>query len=126
MSEEEINPAELIDLRRKRRSKNESSGRIYTCEECQKGYLSQPALNNHRKTKHPDKIDPSEEKRGRGRPRKVPSNPRRADRCRQRRRESLQRNLHHQWKQVLHPPQQCVRVPHFFNDIKPRNNPKQT
>ena len=62
---------DLIDsIERHRRTKNETDGRMYECEECGKKYLSQAAVNNHKKTKHPDKIDPNEEKRGRGRPRK--------------------------------------------------------
>jgi len=54
--------------RRKRRSKNEQDGRLYKCQECGKSYLSQPALTNHKKTKH--SYDQNGEKRGRGRPRK--------------------------------------------------------
>ena len=53
---------------RHRRSKHEKEGRIYSCE-CGKAYLSQPALNNHKKTKHPE-LNATGEKRGRGRPRK--------------------------------------------------------
>lgn len=58
----------ILDTRH-RRSKHEVEGRIYICE-CGKSYLSQPALNNHKKTKHPDTC-PNELKRGRGRPRKA-------------------------------------------------------
>lgn len=54
--------------RRKRRSKNDPSGRQYKCEICGKTYLSRPALSQHIKTKHQDRI--GEYKRGRGRPRK--------------------------------------------------------
>lgn len=54
-------------VKRKRRSKNESEGRSFVCE-CGKSYLSQPALTNHRKTKHD--FDKNTEKRGRGRPKK--------------------------------------------------------
>ena len=55
--------------RRKRRSKKEFSGPSYKCPECGKSYLSMPALNTHRKTKH----DPQKfVGRGRGRPRKEP------------------------------------------------------
>ena len=53
---------------RHRRSKHELEGRIYQCE-CGKSYLSQPALNNHKKTKHPE-LNEVGERRGRGRPRK--------------------------------------------------------
>lgn len=52
---------------RKRRSKNDQDGRGYKCE-CGKSYLSQPALTNHKKTKHDQ--NSSGLKRGRGRPRK--------------------------------------------------------
>jgi hypothetical protein len=54
--------------RRKRRSKNDPSGRQHKCEICGKTYLSRPALSQHIKTKHQDRI--GEYKRGRGRPRK--------------------------------------------------------
>jgi hypothetical protein len=53
--------------RRKRRSKNDQEGRGFMCE-CGKSYLSQPALTNHKKTKHDQ--NNSGLKRGRGRPRK--------------------------------------------------------
>jgi hypothetical protein len=54
--------------RRKRRSKNDPTGRQHKCEICGKTYLSRPALSQHIKTKHLDRI--GEYKRGRGRPRK--------------------------------------------------------
>lgn len=54
--------------RRKRRSKNDPSGRQHKCDICGKTYLSRPALSQHIKTKHQDRI--GEYKRGRGRPRK--------------------------------------------------------
>ena len=57
----------IIVVKRKRRSKNEVEGRSFVCE-CGKSYLSQPALTNHRKTKHD--FDKNTEKRGRGRPKK--------------------------------------------------------
>ena len=56
-------------IERHRRSKNEQEGRIYQCEICEKSYLSQPALNNHKKNKHQE-LYANVEKRGRGRPRK--------------------------------------------------------
>ena len=60
---------ENYTIRRKRRSKKEFSGPSYKCPECGKSYLSMPALNTHRKTKH----DPQKfVGRGRGRPRKEP------------------------------------------------------
>jgi hypothetical protein len=57
-------------VERHRRSKNEQKGRIFLCE-CGKSFLSQPALNSHRKTKHPESVE-SIPQRGRGRPRKYP------------------------------------------------------
>jgi hypothetical protein len=58
----------FFSAKRKRRSKNEKDGRNFKCEICEKSYLSQPALTNHKKSKH-HQNDP-EFKRGRGRPRK--------------------------------------------------------
>lgn len=60
----------LFDLERHRRSKHEQEGRTFQCQ-CGKSYLSQPALNNHKKTKHPELVQDNI-KRGRGRPRKYP------------------------------------------------------
>lgn len=57
--------------KRKRRSKNDPSGRQHKCEICGKTYLSRPALSQHIKTKHQDRL--GEYKRGRGRPRKCES-----------------------------------------------------
>ena len=57
-------------IERHRRSKHEQEGRIYGCD-CGKSFLSQPALNNHKKTKHPELLE-GQPKRGRGRPRKYP------------------------------------------------------
>mmetsp|Transcript_22908 Transcript_22908/g.23853 ORF Transcript_22908/g.23853 Transcript_22908/m.23853 type:complete len:269 (+) Transcript_22908:151-957(+) len=54
--------------KRKRRSKNDPEGRSHKCDICGKTYLSRPALSQHIKTKHQDRI--GEYKRGRGRPRK--------------------------------------------------------
>lgn len=62
----------IITIERHRRSKNELEGRIFFCD-CGKSYLSQPALNNHKKTKHPEIHVGNGEKRGRGRPRKYVS-----------------------------------------------------
>lgn len=55
-------------IKRHRRGKEETSGRSFQCPDCNKCYLSAPALTNHRKTKH----DYGKEggKKGRGRPRK--------------------------------------------------------
>ena len=55
--------------RRKRRSKNDTNGRAYKCEICGKSYLSKPAMTQHTKSKHADKLS-SDFKKGRGRPRK--------------------------------------------------------
>lgn len=56
------------DSRKKRRSKNDQSGRSFSCKYCDKTYLSDIALNNHVKTKHAHLVDIIN--RGRGRPRK--------------------------------------------------------
>lgn len=66
-SEDEYSSDRNGDSKRKRRSKNDQNGRKYTCE-CGKSYLSQPALTNHKKTKH--EVSNISAKRGRGRPRK--------------------------------------------------------
>lgn len=64
----------------KRRSKNETKGRDYKCTECEKTYLSYPALYTHIKTKHKNCGDiPITSVRGRGRPRKGTSKESRAD-----------------------------------------------
>lgn len=60
----------FFSIERQRRSKHELVGRDFTCE-CGKSYLSQPALNNHIKKKHPEKLE-GEPQRSRGRPRKYP------------------------------------------------------
>ena len=54
--------------KRHRRGKNEINERNYRCPDCDKCYLSGPALTTHRKTKHGYGING--EKRARGRPRK--------------------------------------------------------
>lgn len=56
--------------KRKRRSKKEFDGPSYKCPECGKSYLSMPALNTHRRTKHD--LGKFGGGRGRGRPRKEP------------------------------------------------------
>lgn len=58
-----------IIVKRKRRSKHEKEGRNFVCNICEKSYLSQPALNNHKNTKH-NVNEGQVEKRARGRPRK--------------------------------------------------------
>ena len=60
----------IIFIERHRRSKHEPEGRDYICP-CGKSFLSQPALNNHKKKKHSELMK-GQEKRGRGRPRKNP------------------------------------------------------
>ena len=62
-----------MSIERHRRSKHEQEGRIYACQ-CGKSFLSQPALNNHKKTKHPELLE-GQVKRSRGRPRKYPHKP---------------------------------------------------
>lgn len=66
-SENDDSSDKINDSRRKRRSKNDQNGRKFQCE-CGKSYLSQPALTNHKKTKHENGNNST--KRGRGRPRK--------------------------------------------------------
>ena len=60
----------IFFIERHRRSKHIQEGRNFACE-CGKAFLSQPALNNHKKTKHPD-LFKGLPQRGRGRPRKYP------------------------------------------------------
>jgi len=54
--------------KRHRRGKNEINERNYRCPDCDKRYLSGPALTTHRKTKHG--YGNNGEKRNRGRPKK--------------------------------------------------------
>ena len=63
----------FIIIERHRRSKHEQQGRDFACD-CGKSFLSQPALNNHIKNKHPERLE-GQIKRGRGRPRKYPPKP---------------------------------------------------
>jgi hypothetical protein len=55
-------------VKRHRRGKNEINDRIFGCPDCDKCYLSGPALTTHRKTKHG--FGNNGEKRTRGRPKK--------------------------------------------------------
>ena len=71
----DINPQNSVSnfqniekAKRHRRGKNEINDRNYHCPDCDKCYLSGPALTTHRKTKHGYGING--EKRARGRPRK--------------------------------------------------------
>lgn len=62
---------QYLSIERHRRSKHELEGRIFTCEHCNKSYLSKPALNNHLNSKHSDILKQMNiQKRPRGRPRK--------------------------------------------------------
>ena len=69
----------LEKIKRHRRGKNEINDRNFRCPDCDKCYLSGPALTTHRKTKHG--YGNNGEKRARGRPRKdclnenVPNSP---------------------------------------------------
>ena len=54
--------------KRQRRGKNEKSDRIYKCPDCDKSYLSGPALIIHRKIKH--NYNKLNENKSRGRPKK--------------------------------------------------------
>ena len=58
--------------KRTRRGKNETTERIFKCPDCEKSYLSGPALIIHRKTKH--NYNKSNENKARGRPKKEPQN----------------------------------------------------
>ena len=54
-----------------RRSRHCKEGRKFKCENCEKSYLSQPALLNHMFNKHPEIIKENKiNKRKRGRPKK--------------------------------------------------------
>ena len=64
----EPNFQNIEKTKRHRRGKNEINDRNYRCPDCDKCYLSGPALTTHRKTKHGYGING--ERRARGRPRK--------------------------------------------------------
>lgn len=58
-------------IKGKRRSKNEPEGRVHKCKQCDRTYLSYPALYTHIKTKHTAPgVGPLHSGRGRGRPKK--------------------------------------------------------
>jgi len=65
-------PKEIINNeslnKRMRRSKHDFNGRNKQCSHCEKSYLSEIALNNHIKVKHPNMVENAS--RPRGRPRK--------------------------------------------------------
>ena len=69
---EENNNNSVERSKRRRRGKNEISDRNYRCPECDKCYLSGPALTTHRKTKHG--YGNNGEKKNRGRPKKEGQN----------------------------------------------------
>ena len=59
-------------IKGKRRSKNDTEGRDFKCQQCERTYLSYPALYTHIKTKHPSSGEMlSSNGRGRGRPKKI-------------------------------------------------------
>ena len=64
----QIDNQNLEKTKRHRRGKNETNERNYRCPDCDKCYLSGPALTTHRKTKHG--YGTNGEKKARGRPRK--------------------------------------------------------
>jgi len=65
------NAAAQSKIKGKRRSKNETEGRNYKCNQCDRTYLSYPALYTHIKTKHSSQGEaPLTSGRGRGRPKK--------------------------------------------------------
>eukprot|EP01022_Parablepharisma_sp_SALTPOND_P013627 TRINITY_DN182_c0_g2_i1.p1 TRINITY_DN182_c0_g2~~TRINITY_DN182_c0_g2_i1.p1 ORF type:complete len:427 (+),score=53.64 TRINITY_DN182_c0_g2_i1:1754-3034(+) len=65
------NMPQSTKIKGKRRSKNETEGRNYKCNQCERTYLSYPALYTHIKTKHSTQGEaPMTSGRGRGRPKK--------------------------------------------------------
>ena len=64
------NPEDDFKKERHRRSKYDKEYLRYACH-CGKLFISQPGLNYHIKTKHPEMVQ-GQMKRGRGRPRKYP------------------------------------------------------
>lgn len=74
------NPGQSMKIKGKRRSKNETEGRNYKCNQCERTYLSYPALYTHIKTKHSVQGEaPMTSGRGRGRPKKNLAKEERAD-----------------------------------------------
>ncbi len=66
-----VNMGQASKIKGKRRSKNETEGRNYKCNQCERTYLSYPALYTHIKTKHSSQGEtPLTSGRGRGRPKK--------------------------------------------------------
>lgn len=65
-SKKVFNSTDEQNIKRHRKSKKEQNGRKYKCSQCEKSYLSAPALSSHRKTKHLQ----NEAKKSRGRPKK--------------------------------------------------------
>ena len=65
-------PPPVVKPKGKRRSKNDTEGRNYKCKQCERTYLSYPALYTHIKTKHASTTEPpATTGRGRGRPKKT-------------------------------------------------------
>lgn len=74
------NASQSMKIKGKRRSKNETEGRNYKCTQCERTYLSYPALYTHIKTKHSVQGEaPMTSGRGRGRPKKNLAKEERAD-----------------------------------------------
>ena len=48
--------------KQKRRSKKDTDGRIFDCPQCEKNYLSYPALYTHMKLKHKNIKNPNDYK----------------------------------------------------------------
>ena len=75
-SEKELSSQEGIDtpqqkVKRRRRGKSEINDRKYSCPDCDKCYLSGPALTTHRKNKHGyGVLNSGEKEKRRGRPKK--------------------------------------------------------
>jgi len=67
MNETDDNELNTNDKQNKRKSKNDPEGRSNKCEYCGKAYLSIPAMSQHIKSKHRDRLINN---RGRGRPSK--------------------------------------------------------
>ena len=61
--------------KRHRRRKDEITDRQYQCPDCDKCYLSGPALTTHRKTKHGYELNGEKKMRGRPKREETPQNP---------------------------------------------------
>ena len=66
MQDSEIKDAQSSNKqRKKRRTKSEFDGKVFQCPDCDKNYLSGPALTTHRKLKHGYQCDNARGSRGR-------------------------------------------------------------